>query len=346
MKAKKLPSGSWSVYPCVNGVRRRFTGKNKRQVEADAAAWVNENRAERARGSFNESVVKFFEAKEGKLSPATIRGYQNVYKQMKKKFPRLCARECISITAGDLQDMVDDLEEDGYSPKTIRNYTGFVSSVMAFKHVRMPVVDLPPSRKEELTIPDEFTVTRLLHLAWELEDRQLWTCIALGAMGPLRRGEVCALREEDVDFDAGTIHVCHDVVRGPDREWIFKEPKTASSDRVLLMPSRVMEQIRRQGFYEKPGLQGEYVVSFYPDAMYNRYRRFLLKNDIPYFRFHDLRHYCASMLHAKGYPDAYIQARTGHAGPEVLRRVYTHALTDERAKIEEQMVADFDRLIL
>ena len=346
MKATKLPSGSWTVNASVNGVRRRFTGRNKRQVLAEAAVWVNENRAERARGSFNESVDKFFAAKEGKLSPATLRGYRNVYRQLIDRAPDLCARECIAITSGDLQDLVDDLEADGYSPKTIRNYMGFISSVLAYKRVRMPIVDIPEGKKTELAIPDEFTVNRLQRLAWELPDKQLWTCIALAVCGPLRRGEICALREEDVDFDAGTIHVCHDVVRGPDRVWVLKEPKTPSSDRVLEMPRKIMHQIRVQGFYEKPGLEGRYVVSYLPDAMYNRFKRLMEKNEIPYFRFHDLRHYSASMLHARGYADAYIQARTGHAGPEVLRRVYTHALSDEMARVEDKMMEDFERLLM
>lgn len=59
----------------------------------------------------------------------------------------------------------------------------------------------------------------------------------------------------------------------------------------------------------------------------------------------DLRHTCASMLHAKGYPDKYIQARTGHASDEVLRRVYTHVLTNERQKIESEIVNDFEALL-
>lgn len=345
MKATKLPSGSWTVNAYVNGVRRRFTGPDRRQVLADAADWVNENKAERSRGTFLGAANEFLLEREEQLSPATIRGYNNVLRQLKKNYPRLCSRECIAITTWDLQDVVDDLLDSELSVKTVRNYMGFVSSVLAYKRVRMPVVDIPSGGRAQLNIPDEFTVKRLLSITWDKKDRQLWTCIALAACGPLRRGEICALREEDVDFEAGTIHVSHDIVMDKDGNWIMKEPKTESSDRLLPMEPKIMEQIRAQGFFEKEGFEGRFVVSFTPKQLTNKFTWLLSSNGITHFRFHDLRHYCASMLHAKGYPDAYIQARTGHAGTEVLRRVYTHALSDERVRIEAEMMEDFSRLL-
>lgn len=96
-----------------------------------------------------------------------------------------------------------------------------------------------------------------------------------------------------------------------------------------------MDAIRRQG----------YVTTWNSHQIYRRFSALLKKNDIPHYRFHDLRHYCASMLHAKGYPDAYIQARTGHASNEVLRQVYTHTLTDEARIITAEMLSDFDAVL-
>ena len=47
---------------------------------------------------------------------------------------------------------------------------------------------------------------------------------------------------------------------------------------------------------------------------------------IPHFDFHDLRHYCASVQHALGVPDAYIMQRGGWGNDRVLKEVYRHAL--------------------
>lgn len=55
------------------------------------------------------------------------------------------------------------------------------------------------------------------------------------------------------------------------------------------------------------------IVVLYPDMITNRFGRILWANNIPHFRFHDLRHYSANVLHALGIPDAYIMERGGWA---------------------------------
>ena len=59
-----------------------------------------------------------------------------------------------------------------------------------------------------------------------------------------------------------------------------------------------------------------------------------IRND---FRFHDLRHYCASIQHALGVPDAYIMSRGGWNSDAVLKQIYRHAL-DDRAKSENDKI--------
>lgn len=330
MKASKLKSGSWSVNACCQGMRRRFTGPDKRKVLADAAVWVNEVKAASAKGTFLGACHEFMDKKSEKLSPATLRGYNNILRKIEFLDPAFIRRPIATITDSDLQEFIDSLD---LAPKTVRNYFGFISSVFTFKHIRTPYVTLPRGSKPKLRIPEEETVRQLLSLAYE-EDRSLWICLALAATGPLRRGEIAALSIEDCDFDLNTIHVCHDMVYGPDSQWHIKEPKTGASDRILQMSPRVMEAIQDQG----------YVTKWVPMSIYDHFVSFCKRHDLPSFRFHDLRHYCASYLHAKGYPDSYIQARTGHASAEILHEIYTHVLQDERKRIDAEMVSDMEEL--
>lgn len=332
MKASKLPSGNWTVNACCQGMRKRFTGPDKRKVLADAATWANDVKGSYAKGTFLAAANEFMEKKSETLSQATMRGYNNIFKRIKALDPAFLRRPLATITDADLQGFIDSLEGE-LSPKTIRNYHGFISSVFSFKHMRTPFCVLPRGTKPQLHIPEEETVRQLLSLAWE-EDRQLWICLALAATGPLRRGEIAALGIEDCDFEHNTIHVCHDMVYGIDGKWHVKAPKTASSDRMMELSPKIMNEIQSQGF----------VTQWVPMQIYDHFVAFLRRHDIPPFRFHDLRHYCASYLHAKGYPDSYIQARTGHASAEILHGIYTHVLQDERKRIDAQMVADMDSL--
>ena len=57
---------------------------------------------------------------------------------------------------------------------------------------------------------------------------------------------------------------------------------------------------------------------------------------IPHFRFHDLRHYCASVQHALGVPDAYIMQRGGWGNDRVLKEVYRHTLKDKVSEMDDK----------
>ena len=61
---------------------------------------------------------------------------------------------------------------------------------------------------------------------------------------------------------------------------------------------------------------------------------------IPHFRFHDLRHYCASVQHALGVPDAYIMQRGGWGN--MIKEVYRHALKDKVSEMDDKANNYFD----
>ena len=62
------------------------------------------------------------------------------------------------------------------------------------------------------------------------------------------------------------------------------------------------------------------------------------------FRFHDLRHYTASVLLALGVPDKYAMEVMGHATNATLKQIYQHTMDDKRRETAEKMVSYFHRL--
>lgn len=76
-----------------------------------------------------------------------------------------------------------------------------------------------------------------------------------------------------------------------------------------------------------------------PTALSIAFGKMLKRNGLPHCRFHDLRHYSASYMHAKGVPSAYIMKRGGWNTEAVLNEVYRHAL-DDRDKIETKRIND------
>lgn len=73
------------------------------------------------------------------------------------------------------------------------------------------------------------------------------------------------------------------------------------------------------------GISGR-ITKLTPDNITTKFSRLLKSSGITHFRFHDLRHYSASIQHALGIPDAYIMSRGGWGNDGVLKNVYRHAL--------------------
>lgn len=149
--------------------------------------------------------------------------------------------------------------------------------------------------------------------------------VYLSAFGTLRRSEICALTGEDIE--GNVIHVHSALVVDDSANWIEKTTKTASSDRYIPMPEFVINLLPKSGL----------VVSINPTIITKRFASILKKLEIPHFRFHDLRHYSASIMHAIGIPDQYIMQRGGWSSDNVLKAVYRNTMDDYTKKFSDQI---------
>ena len=115
-------------------------------------------------------------------------------------------------------------------------------------------------------------------------------------------------------------------------QWIIKEPKTPSSNRTVLLPHHVAERIRKRG----------HITDLHPNIITKRFisKQESLGIEQPY-RFHALRHFFASYLHAQNIPDAYVLRTGGWSTPHVMQKVYRHALDDMHLEYEQKAVSAF-----
>ena len=105
---------------------------------------------------------------------------------------------------------------------------------------------------------------------------------------------------------------------------IVKAPKTPGSVRDIPVPDTVRAEIENR--------DGR-LVDYSSDGLSEAFRRLVRRAGVHPMRFHDLRHYSASIMHAMGVPDVYIQKRGGWSSPAVLRRIYVNELTDKAAEV-------------
>lgn len=82
-----------------------------------------------------------------------------------------------------------------------------------------------------------------------------------------------------------------------------------------------------------------------PSSITNKFSKVLKKAGLPNFRFHDLRHYAVSTLHAINVPDKYIMARGGWATNYTMNNVYNHTLRSKQDAFELKINSHFKTLV-
>lgn len=329
-KAKKLPSGNWRVQASktINGklVKKSFTSQNKKEAEYLATQWQVEIEEENAveNITLEQAYDKYIKMKNTVLSPSTIRGYEAL---KRNTFSEIMNFPILKITQSMIQIEVNKLAVD-YSPKYVRNAYGLLNAVLKVFRLDLTLnITLPQKKKPKLYIPDDKDIKILLNA---VKGQRIEIPILLAAFGPMRRSEICALTSNDIN--GNIISVNKSMVMGDDKEWHIKAPKTYSSYRNIEYPDFVIKRLQ--------GIHGN-LTDMTPSAITDAFQKILKKHNLPSFRFHDLRHYAVSTLHAINVPDKYIMARGGWATNHTMNNVYNHILQSKLDELTEKITTHF-----
>lgn len=270
---------------------------------------------------FCEAMERYINIKRNVLSPSTVRGYV----QMKTYYKALDPLPITSIDNIVLQEWVNNFSKN-HSPKTVKNAYGLAISVLDMNKIKVSA-SLPAKQPKNLYVPNDTDVKKIIQYFTDKGDSDMLIAICLAAFATLRRSEICALDASDVNRQKNIIHI-HDGAVVNDKKELVKKgtPKTESSDRYIDIPAFIIEMLPTSG----P------LVTISPDNVTNRFCRALRKNNVPLFRFHDLRHYSASIMHAIGVPDVYIMDRGGWKSDETLKRIYRGAIDDYKVQFASQ----------
>lgn len=340
MRKKKgqLPSGSIRIQrkvgtnPDGTRIMKSFTARTREEAEYMYRQYMLTPQARKTSSlSVQKAVSRYIDVKTNVLSPATIRGYRGVLR-VYIDGSTIGQLDVNAVTSKDAQIWISALS-DTVSPKSVRNaYSLLLASLNMFcEDVRLKVT-LPQKIPAELYCPsDDDVQAALSYIA--TTDPELEKAVLLAAFGPMRRGEICALNYEDIN--GHTVRVNKALVQDETRCWVLKTTKTVGSVRDIEYPAFVIDKL---------GTGKGRVVGIHPNQITVRFGRALKAAGVHPFRFHDLRHYAASIMHAIGVPDIYIQQRGGWASASVLRRVYTNVIDIEQRRQTEKINDHFGKL--
>lgn len=327
-KKGQLPSGNFRKnrldYIDAEGKKhwKSFTGRSMEEVDYMIMQWKLSRWQEpdhRGDLTVSEAVLRYIESKAHVLSPSTLKAYHSL-RQNHIEGSQLGAVYLNDLTIKDVQIWISDLSRD-HTPKSVRNMAALLhSSVDMFLPDFRWKVTLPQAVSSNLYCPSDDDVSRLLNDIKE-RDPEMYRAVLLAAFGPMRRSEICALTSDDIHGNMVTVSkaLVYDEVGALS----LKTTKTVSSNRVIEYPSFVIDALS--------GIDGRIITSA-PDVLSNRFKRTVKRLGGPQFRFHDLRHYAASIMHAIGVPDQYIMSRGGWATDVVMKRVYRNVIDIEQKK--------------
>lgn len=331
--AKQNKNGTWSIrvyaYTDEHGTThtKMFTAGKKSEVLSMARAFEMEReRLSKNNLTVKEALERYISSREKTLSPSTIRAYKI---NVRNHFEEIGRIRVNNLDSDIIQDWIDDLSDD-HSPKTVRNVYGLLrSAVLAVRPLLVMNVKLPTRERPDLYTPTNDDIALLL----QRSDGDLHLAIGLAAFATLRRGEICALHRSDLVGSDLTVRAA--VVADQDGHLVRKSPKTYSSYRTITLPDFLVEEIKTKE---------DQLVDLTPSQLSDRFASLVKRCGLPHIRFHDLRHYSASMMHAAGIPDQYIMQRGGWSSDHVMKRVYINAMDDQTRIMNEKINSTFKKV--
>lgn len=326
--ARQLPSGAYQTRATkvINGkkVTKSFTvhpkecqGNNRKAKalsEKNAREWQLATDNDYVFGiSVRQAIENYIEDRQKVLSQSTITNYRR-FKPYFAPIMDICVPD---IKTSDIQPLINEWSIS-VKRKTIQNRISFLLSVLDYADCDKKFkLRYPQSASKVIKSPDLEDVKLFLDAA----DDDFRPILYLAAFGGLRRGEICALRQEDISRDMNTVFVHADIVLDG-KKWVYKPfPKNALNGTIQL-PKFVIDALpTNDGYLFEPN----------PNKISHRFDRLKKRTGLQ-FNFHSLRHFAASFRSDIGIPSKYIEEGLRWKNSKVLKQIYDNPLSSSRKK--------------
>lgn len=334
MTIEKRSENSWRVKQMYKGkyYYASFDHKPTQKECTIALAAAMDQSSTAAKGTFLSAYNDYIAAKSNILSPATIRGYESVIRNLSDDFKNMSLAD---ITAHSVQIEINDYAAGNGKPrasKTIRNASGLIATVLhEYKPNLSLNTTLPQKKNKEDHLPTDAEIEMILK---DVEGTVYHLPFML-AIWSLRRSEICALTPADLKGNVLTINKAY--VQDKNNKWIIKEyNKTEASSRKIVLPPQIVEEYKK--------VTTERIFMGFPGTLYRNLIARQEKFGIEHFRFHTLRAYYASYCHAEGIPDAYIMKNGGWESDEIMKSVYRRTKSDAEKEMDQKIIEKFNRI--
>lgn len=329
----KRPDGRWRA--------RYRDGANKEHArhfdrKIDAQRWLDKITAAQVRGDYVDpktartTVAEWCETwLDGYRTrrPKTVRQAEVHLKLIVKAFGSL---PLSAVKPSDVKVWTARLKSEGRADSYVYALHARLSQLMNDAVHDGVIARNPCSRRTSPGTGSQRPYVASTEQIWMLHDavpRGLQAAILLGAFVGLRLAEAAALRPDDVDFMRGVVSPAVQWPAEPLKSEISKTPVPIPNELALLLSAAVAIGDGTTIVTNEAGrAAGPWAI----ERAVRDVRR-AIPGLPPEFRFHDLRHYFASLLIADGLDVKVVQARLRHASAKTTLDVYGHLWPDKDA---------------
>ena len=273
--------------------------------------------------------------KQGTLKPSTARSYRSMVRMhLTPAFGSVRSDQLTPQVIAKLsRARANDIVDGELAPKTYNNLVNLLSVSLAWArhpaqrhlaHDPLAGVKRLPRRQMERTFLEPDQIARLLKSAVAPED----TIVMLGVYAGVRRGELCALRWDDIDWGDGShgrIWVRRAISGGQ-----VTTPKTKGAVRMIDVPDALQMNLQSYRATQKTQDSGYLFRTaegnpIDPDNLNKRiFTPLVQRAKLPGIGLHTLRHTFASLLISHGESIKYVSRQMGHASIQITADTYGH----------------------
>lgn len=315
--------------------------------------------------TFQEYATRWLR-RQTKYAPSTLGFYR---RSLEAVYPQIGNIKLNRLRPIALENLLVELRKRTYhgSPiqeTTVQKYLTVVSAVLSdakrneiIEKNPARMIDLPETIRREQLIPTDVEAHHFRDLLAE-EDDPFKTFYALAIYTGCRRGELCALKWEDIimNGDESILTISRSRSSVPGQGVVEGTTKNGHARTIYL--SENMTSILRIYCYQKMceaqenGFEmSDYVFTnehgelMHPDTFSRHLRRLYNKNNFPReFHLHTLRHYFVSTMLHNGIDKQTVAELAGHGDTGFLERTYCHPqmqLKRQAAERYTQTMFDF-----
>lgn len=274
---------------------------------------------------------------------------------------KLGAVQVSELTNKMVEDFINDRQKQGLSAGTVRLLLFLLKSViqtgeeMGIQPAETLYLKLPRQagkRKEIMEWEDFHKMVCYLLTSRKCFDLGLLISLGTG----IRVGELCGMRWEDIDLNAGILRVRRTVSRirnvdegqadsGGKTVLQIGTPKTGSSVRDIPL-SRFLTERLRERFYERRFSPQTYVLTgsgrvMEPRSVQRRFKNLLRRCGIQPVSVHSLRHSFASKWIEQGFDSKALSEILGHSSVKITMDIYVHSTMNQKKNYMDHVLESF-----